>query len=112
MFEDTHRLVLELHAGGTVDGLRIDHVDGLRDPAGYLERLRAGAPDAWIVVEKILAADEDVPDWPIAGTTGYEFAADATGLFVDPRGEDPLTAGYAAFTGNDALRADRPPGAP
>jgi (1->4)-alpha-D-glucan 1-alpha-D-glucosylmutase len=100
VFEDTHRLVLELHLGGLIDGLRIDHVDGLRDPAGYLDRLRASAPEAWIVVEKILAYDEELPDWPIAGTTGYEFGADAIGLFVDPRGADTLSEIYVAFTGN------------
>jgi (1->4)-alpha-D-glucan 1-alpha-D-glucosylmutase len=106
VFDDTHRLVLELHAQGLVDGLRIDHVDGLRDPAGYLDRLRAAAPDAWIVVEKILAHDEELPPWPIAGTSGYEFAADAIGLFVDPRGAAALSESYEAFTGNTATFAE------
>ena len=54
MFDDSHRLILELVADGAVDGLRVDHVDGLRDPVGYLRRLRSAAPGAYIVVEKIL----------------------------------------------------------
>jgi (1->4)-alpha-D-glucan 1-alpha-D-glucosylmutase len=106
VFEDTHRLVLDLHAEGLIDGLRVDHVDGLRDPAGYLDRLRAAAPEAWVVVEKILAFDEELPEWPIAGTTGYEFAADALGLFVDPQGVAALADCYAAFTGNTATFAE------
>ena len=82
---------------GLVDGLRIDHPDGLRDPAGYLARLRGAAPDAWIVVEKILAADEALPGgWPVDGTTGYRFANLATGLFVDPAGEAAMSAGWAS----------------
>ena len=74
-----------------VDGLRVDHPDGLADPAGYLERLRdAGAEHVW--VEKILDPGEPLRDWPVAGTTGYEFLIDATALFVDPAGEEALTA--------------------
>ena len=96
VFADVHRLILRWVRAGCVDGLRIDHPDGLRDPAGYLARLRAAAPDAWIVVEKILAADEPLPaDWPVDGTTGYGFANLATGLFVDPAGEAALIAAWA-----------------
>jgi (1->4)-alpha-D-glucan 1-alpha-D-glucosylmutase len=74
-FDRTHRLVLDLVRAGTLDGLRIDHVDGLFDPLAYCRDLRAAAGDAcWIVVEKILAPDEALrPEWPVAGTTGYEF---------------------------------------
>ena len=91
VFADTHGLVLEWLADGRVDGLRIDHPDGLRDPAGYLRRLRDAAPEAWIVAEKILEADEPLPaDWPIDGTTGYRFANLATGVLVDPAGERAL----------------------
>jgi len=98
VFEETHRKVLELVADGLVQGLRIDHPDGLADPAGYLERLRdCGARHVW--VEKILEPGERLRDWPVEGTTGYEFANDVTALFVDPAGEEPLTALYAELTG-------------
>jgi len=98
VFEVTHGLVLGLVAEGVVDGLRIDHPDGLADPAGYLRRLaERGVPHVW--VEKILEPGEELPDWPVEGTTGYEFMADATGLFIDPAGEGPLTALYAELTG-------------
>jgi len=73
VFADTHRLVLELVADGRVAGLRVDHVDGLRDPSAYLARLREAAPDAYIVVEKIHSQDEPLPHWPVHGTTGYDF---------------------------------------
>ena len=100
VFESVHELVLGWVAGGTVDGLRIDHVDGLRDPKEYLVRLRARAPDAWLLVEKILVGDERLrTDWPIDGTTGYEFARRATGVLVDPAGEAQLTKLYERFTG-------------
>ena len=69
VFDDCHELALQLVSDGAVDGLRIDHVDGLRDPADYLERLHAAAPEAWLVVEKILRADESLPAWPVDGTT-------------------------------------------
>ncbi len=92
VFAETHGLVLRWVAEGRVDGLRIDHPDGLRDPAGYFARLRAAAPDAWIVAEKILEADEPLPaDWPIDGTTGYRFANLATGIHVARDAETPMT---------------------
>ena len=101
VFAETHALVLERIAKGEIDGLRIDHVDGLRDPRGYLEWLAAAAPDAWVVVEKILTGGESLPeDWPVAGTTGYDFLWHSTGVFVDPAGEAPLTALYAELTGD------------
>ena len=100
VFEDTHGVVLSWVADGSLDGLRIDHPDGLADPAGYLQRLRDRAPDAWIVVEKILEPEEALPaDWPVAGTTGYDAMREVTGLFVDPAGEEPLTRLYAELTG-------------
>ena len=100
VFQDTHSRVLEWVREGVIDGLRIDHLDGLRDPLEYLERLRAAAPNAWIVAEKILDAEETLPEtWPIAGTTGYDFLNRVTGLFVDPEGEAPLTEFYREFTG-------------
>ena len=94
VFEATHRVILELVAAGRIAGLRIDHPDGLRDPAAYFERLRAAAPDAWIVAEKILEGDEALPDWPIDGTTGYRFANLVTGLQIDSSNEPILTDAY------------------
>jgi (1->4)-alpha-D-glucan 1-alpha-D-glucosylmutase len=91
VFAETHRLALRLVREGLVDGLRIDHPDGLADPAGYLRRLRAeGVERVW--VEKILDPGEPLRDWPVEGTVGYEFLNDAAALFVDPVGEDVLTA--------------------
>ncbi len=106
VFADTHRLVLELIADKTLQGLRIDHPDGLRDPLGYLHRLRdaisaaGGAADFYLIVEKILMPHEHLPEsWPVDGTTGYEFGALVNGLFVDPAGERPLTRLYARYAG-------------
>lgn len=87
VFDATHALVLQLLREGTIDGLRIDHPDGLADPAGYLERLREATDGAWVVVEKILAGDEQVPgDWWTAGTTGYDALWRVHQTFVDPGG--------------------------
>lgn len=100
VFDDTHALILRWLAQGALDGLRVDHIDGLRDPEAYLRRLREHAPDAWIVVEKILESGERLPaTWPVAGTTGYDFLNIAGGLYVDPAGEAPMTELYASFTG-------------
>lgn len=98
VFEATHSLVCSLIDSGRIDGLRVDHPDGLRDPTGYFERLRGRAPAAWIVAEKILSGDEPLrPDWPIDGTTGYRFADLATGVLVDPAGEEALTRRYHRY---------------
>jgi (1->4)-alpha-D-glucan 1-alpha-D-glucosylmutase len=103
VFKYTHRLILGWLRTGVLDGLRIDHPDGLRNPANYFERLHAAAPDAWIVAEKILEPGEDLrPSWPIAGTTGYDFLFRSNCLFVDPAGEKPLTDFYSEFTGESA----------
>jgi (1->4)-alpha-D-glucan 1-alpha-D-glucosylmutase len=98
VFEATHGKVLELVGEGLVDGLRIDHPDGLANPREYLDRLREhGVERTW--VEKILEPGESLrADWPVQGTTGYEFANDVTALFIDPAGEEPLTALYAELT--------------
>ena len=99
VFADTHSLVLEWLRGGVLDGVRIDHPDGLRDPLGYLSRLRAAAPRSYIVVEKILEGGEELPRlWPVAGTTGYDFANHVLGLFVDAGREAALTEIYVSFT--------------
>jgi len=99
VFEETHAKVLELVADGLVDGIRVDHPDGLANPREYLQRLAdRGVRHIW--VEKILEPGERLRDnWPVEGTTGYEFANDATSLFVDPAGEEPLTELYAELTG-------------
>ena len=76
VFEETHALVLSLVREGLVDALRIDHPDGMRDPAGYLARLRDGGADT-VWIEKILEPSERLRDWPVAGTVGYEFLNDA-----------------------------------
>ena len=93
VFEAVHELPLRWLAEGRIDGLRIDHPDGLADPGGYAHRLRHAAPDAWIVVEKIVEGDEWLPeDWPVDGTTGYEAMRLVNGLLVDPAGLDALAA--------------------
>ncbi len=98
VFEETHKLPLRLVAEGVVDGLRVDHPDGLADPAGYLARLRErGVERVW--VEKILEAEEELRDWPVSGTVGYEFLNDVAALFVDPAGEATLTELYRDLTG-------------
>ena len=95
----SHRRIFQWLRDGSIDGVRVDHVDGLRDPGAYLQTLRAVAPDAWIVVEKILAADEQLPAWPIDGTTGYEFAERMSALLVDPAAEQALTRTFTDYTG-------------
>jgi (1->4)-alpha-D-glucan 1-alpha-D-glucosylmutase len=108
VFEATHDFVLSLAAEGKVDGLRIDHSDGLYDPAQYFERLqqgyarRGGRGTLYVVAEKIAAHHERVPeDWAIAGTTGYRFAAVANGLFVDRAARARLERTWRSFTGMD-----------
>jgi (1->4)-alpha-D-glucan 1-alpha-D-glucosylmutase len=99
VFSLTHAKVLSLLADGVIEGLRIDHPDGLADPAGYLQRLHdAGASRVWI--EKILHPGEALRDWPVEGTVGYEFLNDVQGLFIDPAGEEPLTALYESLVGD------------
>ncbi len=101
VFDHAHTLVLRLLKEGKLDGLRIDHIDGLLDPKGYLEHLRAaGGNSFYLVVEKILAVHESLrDDWPVDGTTGYEFLNLVLGLLIDPAGEAALTSQYADFTG-------------
>lgn len=100
VFESTHSRIAELIGSGAADGIRVDHPDGLADPTDYLERLRALAPRAWIVVEKVLVGDEEVPDgWPVDGTTGYETAALIDRLWVDAEAEQAMTDAMVAYTG-------------
>jgi (1->4)-alpha-D-glucan 1-alpha-D-glucosylmutase len=100
VFDDVHRCVVDLVQAGLVHGLRIDHIDGLADPLGYLRRLRAAVGDEiYIVVEKILEPGEALPEsWPVAGTTGYEFIAALAQVFVDDT-SGALTEAYVAATG-------------
>jgi (1->4)-alpha-D-glucan 1-alpha-D-glucosylmutase len=100
VFGATHRLLVDLVREGAIDGLRIDHPDGLADPGGYLRRLAEATDDAWVVVEKILEGEEQLPaDWACAGTTGYDLLWRVGALFVDPRGEEPLTDLLALVSG-------------
>ena len=102
VFAETHRLALKLVSDGIVDGLRIDHPDGMADPAGYLERLaEGGARHVW--VEKILShpePPEQLRDWPVDGTVGYEFLNDVAALFVDSSALAPLTALWEEVSGD------------
>jgi (1->4)-alpha-D-glucan 1-alpha-D-glucosylmutase len=100
VFERVHHVVLDWLAKGVIDGVRVDHVDGLRDPYEYLQRLRDASPNAWIVVEKILAEGEPLPkQWPIEGTTGYEFIRTCDQVFVDARNQAQFDALQARYSG-------------
>ena len=101
VFDDSHALILALVRSGAVDGLRVDHVDGLADPKGYLERLRQEAgEDCYITVEKILGKGEHLPaDWPISGTTGYEFIASLAEVLVDDEKIDALREAWDEVSG-------------
>src|SRR6185369_13206611 len=100
VFAAAHALVVELVREGAITGLRIDHVDGLFDPRQYLERLRdAVGAEPFVVVEKILSPGESLPeDWPIDGTTGYDFLNDVAGLFVDGRNARDMRRVWERFT--------------
>jgi (1->4)-alpha-D-glucan 1-alpha-D-glucosylmutase len=102
VFADSHALVLRWLAAGVLDGLRVDHPDGLADPVGYVQRLRSATPRGWLIVEKILEDDEGLrADWPVDGTTGYDGLASITELLVDPAAEPAFTALLEALTGED-----------
>jgi (1->4)-alpha-D-glucan 1-alpha-D-glucosylmutase len=99
VFEETHSLVFSMVREGVIDGVRIDHPDGLADPAGYFSRLRdRGVDRVWI--EKILDSGERLRDWPVSGTVGYEFLNDVCALFVDPAGEPAMTALWEQVAGD------------
>ncbi|MGH7122107.1 MAG: hypothetical protein ACREFP_24450 [Acetobacteraceae bacterium] len=108
VFAATHGLVCELFSAGTIDGVRVDHIDGLADPGTFCRRLRRAlggerAPRrAYIVVEKILAPGESLPpDWQVDGTTGYDFMSEVGGLLHDPAGEAPLLRLWTRLAGED-----------
>jgi (1->4)-alpha-D-glucan 1-alpha-D-glucosylmutase len=115
VFEASHALILDLGRDGLVQGLRVDHVDGLADPGGYLERLQMRLREAagtagpfYVVVEKILSGGEErlPPEWPVAGTTGYEFMNQTLGLLLDPAGLEELERLRAEDDGEDAPFAE------
>jgi len=105
VFDELHAKLGALMANGRLDGLRLDHIDGLADPKAYLERLQkafGGQEPLYLIVEKILGPDEELrADWPVAGTTGYEFISALAGILVDPLGDEPMTRAYNAFLGED-----------
>lgn len=104
-FADAHRRLLELITEGRINGVRLDHIDGLRDPLAYFRRLRlaiARGGDFPVLIEKILEPGEQLPsEWPIQGTTGYEFIASVAGLLVDPAGQSKISQAYSEFTGSN-----------
>jgi len=103
VFAATHEVIGALLRAGEVNGLRVDHPDGLADPRGYLESLEKLSGGVWTVVEKILEGNEQLqPSWACDGTTGYDAAAAVTRVLVDPAGEEPITALYAELTGTTA----------
>jgi (1->4)-alpha-D-glucan 1-alpha-D-glucosylmutase len=98
VFDATHGKILQLLREGVLDGLRVDHPDGLADPDGYLQRLHEATGGRWTVVEKILADGEHLPaSWPVAGTTGYDALRHVDGLFTDPAGAGELLGQYRRF---------------
>ncbi|MGD1857684.1 MAG: malto-oligosyltrehalose synthase [Leptolyngbyaceae cyanobacterium] len=100
VFQQTHTLTQSLIRSGKFNGLRIDHIDGLYDPTEYLERLRQSMGDTYIVIEKILELDEELPEtWPIQGTSGYEFLNYVNGLFCQSDHETEFTRLYHQLTG-------------
>ena len=102
VFDETHALILKWLKQGLLDGVRVDHPDGLRDPKQYFERLRERAPEAWIVGEKILEPGEWLrEDWPVEGTSGYDFLNITMGVLVNREGLKKLGQHYTAFTGDD-----------
>ena len=110
VFEATHNVIFHLIERGAVTGLRIDHIDGLRDPSGYLRRVqerlqnsgeRKNASQFYIVVEKILSGQEELPrEWPVQGTTGYEYLNAVNRLFVHPEGGRAAEQTYFSFLKN------------
>lgn len=98
VFRFTHQLTFSLLREGIIDGLRIDHLDGLYIPLVYIQRIREEFPDAYLVVEKILEVGERLPAWPLHGTTGYDFLAHVNGLFVQKSNEEAIDRVYQDFT--------------
>ena len=113
VFLARHQAILQLIQEGKVAGLRVDHLDGLHDPKGYLARLQAAAGEVahqrpiYVVAEKILGREEPLPNgWQVCGTTGYDFLNALNGLFIDPDGLRSMEAAYARFTGDQTPFAE------
>jgi (1->4)-alpha-D-glucan 1-alpha-D-glucosylmutase len=103
VFAQTHALLLELQAAGAIDGFRIDHPDGLADPQGYLADLAQASGDAWVVAEKILEGEEELPSsWRCAGTTGYDALLRVQQIFTDPSGAPILDRLWSEHAGTDS----------
>ena len=101
VFDETHSLIVKWLKQGVLDGVRVDHPDGLRDPLQYFQRLRERAPEAWIIGEKILEPGEWLREtWPIAGTSGYDFLNVALGVLIHQEGLQRLGDLYRSFTGD------------
>lgn len=100
VFRATHERVLRMVCEDGLAGLRVDHPDGLSDPAGYFEQLAEAAPGTWLVAEKILEHGEPLPRWAVAGTSGYDAMTEVNQVFVDPAGEQPFTEDYQRRTGD------------
>lgn len=109
VFTDMHEKLFALVEEGRIQGVRLDHVDGLYDPLGYFAQLRGAlGNDVWIGAEKILSAGEKLPEsWPIEGTTGYDWLACVNSLLVDPRGEETFTRLYRELTGDTRTFAEQ-----
>lgn len=99
VFDHVHSLLFDLVRRGDITGLRIDHIDGLCDPEKYLCRLKEHLGDIYVVVEKILAWEEDLPGWPVAGTTGYDFLNELNGIFCCKGNVAEFDRIYGDFTG-------------
>jgi (1->4)-alpha-D-glucan 1-alpha-D-glucosylmutase len=100
-YEDCHRLVFDLTQKGVFSGLRVDHIDGLYEPEAYLKNLRASCPEAYLLVEKILTGEEQLPKaWPVQGTTGYDYLNVANKLFIQNTSESAFDQFYGGFVGN------------
>ncbi len=103
VFHHTHALLKRWIEKNWLDGLRVDHPDGLREPKKYTEWLRVLAPKQWIIIEKILQPGESVPqNWPVEGTVGYDFLNELNGLFIDSQNEKAFTVFFSDFTGEPA----------
>jgi (1->4)-alpha-D-glucan 1-alpha-D-glucosylmutase len=98
VFRHTHELIIELYANGLIEGLRVDHPDGLSHPSRYFEWLREHCPQAYIIAEKITGYNENFPDWPIDGSTGYEFLNDVHNLFIKQQEGDQFDKLNQHFT--------------
>ncbi len=101
VFRLAHAFIFKLVREGKITGLRVDHIDGLYEPQAYLDRLREEGRGVYTVVEKILGLEEELPlEWPVQGTTGYDFLNEVNGLFCRRENERSFTRGYSAFTGH------------